>query len=376
MAVHWETAVTNASLAALHALSVAASSPPSTALVPLRQTRARHERDNPRISYPRSLPSAARRCRCALAALRYTLRPAAASLPPVDRRPKRFLLRWPSAMLAHHAVPFCSAHPTIRTSASATQCETSVTNVRCVPPTGLLVVSLCPFRPRPFCYTLRPFVTGPLCVLTADAAASVCGPAAALRCDSVPLNAALRLRSTSPACRHADRSCSLHHGHLLGQAHYARSCSRIEIRHPSLSIRDPTASSRDQRALRFADRAIGRSPVSLPTTPDPLHFARVRHEDNFSSPPQTRLASVCGSAAALRSGCVSLDAPLRLRFTSSARRHADRSPTGSQPRAQSPTMIPVCAIRQRADTAMRTGSIVRRQRRRARILRVVASVPP
>ena len=47
--------------------------------------------------------------------------------------------------------------------------EPSVTNALCVSLTGLLVVPLSPFRPRPFCYTLRPFVTGPLFVFTADA---------------------------------------------------------------------------------------------------------------------------------------------------------------------------------------------------------------
>jgi hypothetical protein len=51
--------------------------------------------------------------------------------------------------------------------------------------------------------------------------------------------------------------------------------------------------------LRFADRAIGRFPVSLPPTPGLLHFAPVRHEDHFS-PHVFAGASVCGSAAALR----------------------------------------------------------------------------
>jgi hypothetical protein len=70
---------------------------------------------------------------------------------------------------------------------------------------------------------------------------------------------------------------------------------------------------RDQRTVSFAPRAA-RRPVALRRTPLPLHKPRARHERHLEWP-QKRQASVCGSAAALRSGCVSLDTPLRLRST-------------------------------------------------------------
>ncbi|MCG3148932.1 MAG: hypothetical protein PCFJNLEI_02384 [Verrucomicrobiae bacterium] len=217
--------------------------------------------------------------------------------------------------------------------ASAIRFEMSVTNGCCVSPTGLLVVPPFPFRPRPFCCTLRPFVTGPPFVSTADAAASVCGSAAALRSDTVPLNAALRLRFTSPACRHADRSRSLHRGHPPYMSALRPVTLPDGVGQQSLGIRDPTTMFRDQRTLRFVDRIIGRSPVSLPTTPGPLHFGA------FVTRPTFHLHHRRGGlpSAARRWRC--------------ARRHADRSLSQSHPRTQLPVTTPHCAIRRRTDTA-------------------------
>ena len=62
--------VTNVGFAALHALPVSALRLSSTTLVPLCKVRARHERNFIGSPHTRSLPSVARRCRCALTPLR------------------------------------------------------------------------------------------------------------------------------------------------------------------------------------------------------------------------------------------------------------------------------------------------------------------
>ena len=66
-------------------------------------------------------------------------------------------------------------------------------------------------------------------------------------------------------------------------------------------------------------------PVSLSTTPAPLRKARARHERQFKWPHQ-RLASVCGSAAALHSGSVPA--------VSSPALHFPRSPTADRSRVE------------------------------------------
>ena len=78
---------------------------------------------------------------------------------------------------------------------------------------------------------------------------------------------------------------------------------------------------RDQRADCFVSRAAGRSYASRPR---PFHFAkpRARHERQLCWPQQRR-ASVCGSAAALRSGFVPAVSPSALHFFRSPT--ADRS---------------------------------------------------
>ena len=78
-------------------------------------------------------------------------------------------------------------------------------------------------------------------------------------------------------------------------------------------------------------------PFSLSTTPVPLHKPRARHERQSRVGPQRRRASVCGSAAALRSGCDLLCAPLRppLHFPRSPT--ADRSVSSSPRRPRQPT---------------------------------------
>ena len=118
---------------------------------------ARHEWNFLGPLHTLSLPSGPRRCRCALVPLRYTLCSAAAPLPPADRRPTRFAGPRPQ----RHIAPFHSASliSAMRFRAFATRPEPTVTNVRYVPPPGLLVVSLTPFRPRPVCCTARAFVT-------------------------------------------------------------------------------------------------------------------------------------------------------------------------------------------------------------------------
>jgi hypothetical protein len=120
--------------------------------------------------------------------------------------------------------------------------------------------------------------------------ASVCGPAVPLRSGSASLDAPLRRRSTSARRPQTEAVCTTRP--LAAQAHLALSRWRLDIGFPLLCIIDPAPSRRDQRALRFADRAIGRFPVALPTKPGPLHSARVRHErDSFLSPQTRRLPS-------------------------------------------------------------------------------------
>jgi hypothetical protein len=68
-------------------------------------------------------------------------------------------------------------------------------------------------------------------------------------------------------------------------------------------------------------------PVSLSTTPLPLHKARARHERQLNWPHQRR-ASVCGSAAALRSGSVPAVTPPAL--------HCFRSPTADRSLVETP----------------------------------------
>ena len=71
-------------------------------------------------------------------------------------------------------------------------------------------------------------------------------------------------------------------------------------------------------ALFASLHGLSRRPVSLSTTPVPLRKTRARHERQLDWPHQRR-ASVCGSAAALRSGCVPA-ALSALRSTFPARR--------------------------------------------------------
>ena len=80
---------------------------------------------------------------------------------------------------------------------------------------------------------------------------------------------------------------------------------------------DPPAqmnSRRDQRAICFTTRAAGR-PCLPSTTPVPLRKPARSSRAGIRIMPQARRASVCGSAAALRSACDALCAPLRLRST-------------------------------------------------------------
>ncbi len=75
---------------------------------------------------------------------------------------------------------------------------------------------------------------------------------------------------------------------------------------------------RDQHAVcSFHGLPVG--PLTLTTTPIPLRKPRARHDLN-SAGPHERRASVSGRRAALRSGSVPLDAPLRPPLHCPARR--------------------------------------------------------
>jgi hypothetical protein len=80
-------------------------------------------------------------------------------------------------------------------------------------------------------------------------------------------------------------------------------------------FRDPTRTVRDQRALRFADRTIGRFPVSLPTTPGPLPLrARSSREPLLASTADAALPSAARqrrcAPAPFRYTLLSASAPL------------------------------------------------------------------
>ncbi len=90
-------------------------------------------------------------------------------------------------------------------------------------------------------------------------------------------------------------------------------------RQSALSSHAETVGRRDQRAVCCAPRTA-RCPVPLSTTPVPLRKPRARHErHSFATSQKRRLPSVARRRA-LRSVCVSLCAPLRLRSTFPARR--------------------------------------------------------
>ena len=84
-------------------------------------------------------------------------------------------------------------------------------------------------------------------------------------------------------------------------------------------------SRRDQRPVCCAPRATGRPCLPLNHARSASQTARSSRAA-FYNVPQERRASVCGSAAALRSGCISLFAPLRPPL------HFPRSPTTDRSR--------------------------------------------
>ena len=148
---------------------------------------------------------------------------------------------------------------------------------------------------------------------TAHVVASVCGSAVPLRSGSASQDTPFRRRSTSARRPQTEAVCTTRP--LAAQAHLAFSPLGLDIGHPILSICNPTPCRRDQRALRSADRAIGRFPC-FPS--DHARSAALRARSSqalINSFTADAAASVCGSAASLRFGSIPLDASLRLRST-------------------------------------------------------------
>ena len=97
--------------------------------------------------------------------------------------------------------------------------------------------------------------------------------------------------------------------------------------HRSLVIPDITCRLAVTNTRFAAFHGLPVVPVPLSTTPAPLRKSRARHERQWDWPQQRR-ASVCGSAAALRSGCDSLNAALRSPL------HFPRSPAADRSRVK------------------------------------------